>query len=86
MAFSGKGEVITGSSDGSIRVWSTSTGTLLGTVPTAHKGGVYAVTCRTSDGRLIASGYRLAHVPTIVSVPDGTIPDPERFKYVHDYR
>lgn len=36
--------------------------------------------------RLIASGYRLANVPTIVSVPDGTIPDPERFKYVHDYR
>jgi GT2 family glycosyltransferase len=36
--------------------------------------------------RLIAGGYRLANVPTIVSVPDGTIPDPERFKYVHDYR
>lgn len=36
--------------------------------------------------RLIASGYRLANVPTIVSVPDSTIPDPERFKYVHDYR
>lgn len=36
--------------------------------------------------RLIAAGYRLADVPTIVSVPDGTIPDPERFKYVHDYR
>lgn len=36
--------------------------------------------------RLIAKGYRLANVRTIVSVPDGTIPDPERFKYVHDYR
>lgn len=36
--------------------------------------------------RLMAKGYTLAHVPTIVSVPDGTIPDPERYKYVHDYR
>jgi GT2 family glycosyltransferase len=36
--------------------------------------------------RLIAAGYELANVPTIVSVPDSTIPDPERFKYVHDYR
>lgn len=36
--------------------------------------------------RLIANGYTLANVPTIVSVPDGTIPDPERYKYVHDYR
>lgn len=36
--------------------------------------------------RLIAAGYQLVNVPTIVSVPDGTIPDPERFKYVHDYR
>jgi hypothetical protein len=36
--------------------------------------------------RLIAAGYELANVPTIVSVPDGTIPNPEHYKYVHDYR
>jgi GT2 family glycosyltransferase len=36
--------------------------------------------------RLIAAGYQLANVPTIISVPGGTIPDPERYKYVHDYR
>jgi hypothetical protein len=36
--------------------------------------------------RLIAAGYELASVPTVASVPDGTITDPERYKYVHDYR
>jgi hypothetical protein len=36
--------------------------------------------------RLIAAGYELASVPTVVSVPEGAIPDPERYKYVHDYR
>jgi GT2 family glycosyltransferase len=36
--------------------------------------------------RLIAAGYERANVPTIVSVPDGTIPDPECYKYVHDFR
>lgn len=36
--------------------------------------------------RLLAAGYRLASVPTVVSVAGGKIPDPERYKYVHDYR
>lgn len=36
--------------------------------------------------RLIAAGYELASLPTIVSVAGGVIPDPERYKYVHDYR
>jgi DNA-binding transcriptional LysR family regulator len=36
--------------------------------------------------RLVAAGYGLASVPTVVSVAGGVIPDPERYKYVHDYR
>lgn len=36
--------------------------------------------------RILAAGYRLASVPTIASVAGGIVPDPERYKYVHDYR
>lgn len=36
--------------------------------------------------RLLAAGYHLASTATIVSVAGGVIPDPERYKYVHDYR
>lgn len=36
--------------------------------------------------RFVAADYRLASVPTVVSVAGGVIPDPERYKYVHDYR
>lgn len=36
--------------------------------------------------RMLAGGYRLASVPTIASVAGGTIPDPENYKYIHDYR
>lgn len=36
--------------------------------------------------RMLAAGYALVTVPSIVSVAGGTIPDPERYKYVHDYR
>ena len=36
--------------------------------------------------RLLAAGYQLASTATIVSVAGGVIPDPERYKYVHDYR
>ncbi len=36
--------------------------------------------------RILAAGYRLASIPTVVSVAGGIIPDPERYKYVHDYR
>lgn len=35
--------------------------------------------------RMLAAGYALVTVPSIVSVAGGTIPDPERYKYVHDY-
>ena len=36
--------------------------------------------------RCLAAGYQLASVPSIVSVAGGIIPDPEQYKYVHDYR
>lgn len=36
--------------------------------------------------RMLAAGYALVTVPSIVSVAGGIIPDPERYKYVHDYR
>ncbi|WP_417848834.1 glycosyltransferase family 2 protein [Thalassoglobus sp.] len=36
--------------------------------------------------RCLAAGYQLASVPSIVSIAGGVIPDPERYKYVHDYR
>ena len=36
--------------------------------------------------RCLAAGYQLASVPSIVSVAGGVIPDPEQYKYVHDYR
>ncbi|MGE4001452.1 MAG: glycosyltransferase family 2 protein [Planctomycetaceae bacterium] len=36
--------------------------------------------------RLVAADYRLASVPTVASVAGGVIPDPEHYKYVHDYR
>jgi len=36
--------------------------------------------------RMLAAGYALVTVPSIVSVAGGQIPDPERYKYVHDYR
>jgi GT2 family glycosyltransferase len=36
--------------------------------------------------RLLAAGFRLANVPSIVSVAGGQVPHPERNKYVHDYR
>ncbi len=36
--------------------------------------------------RCLAAGYQLASVPSVVSVADGVIPDPEQYKYVHDYR
>lgn len=36
--------------------------------------------------RLLAAGYRLHSVPSLVSVAGGVIPDPENYKYVHDYR
>lgn len=36
--------------------------------------------------RMLAAGYALITVPSIVSIAGGTIPDPERYKYVHDYR
>lgn len=36
--------------------------------------------------RCLAAGYQLASVPSIVSIAGGTIPDLERYKYVHDYR
>jgi hypothetical protein len=35
--------------------------------------------------RLLAAGYHLANVPSIVSVAGGQVPHPERYKYVHDY-
>lgn len=34
----------------------------------------------------IAARCELANVATFVPVFDGTIPDPEQYKYVHDYR
>ena len=36
--------------------------------------------------RCLAAGYQLASIPSIVSIAGGVIPDPERYKYVHDYR
>lgn len=36
--------------------------------------------------RCLAAGYQLHSVPSVVSVAGGVIPDPERYKYVHDYR
>ncbi|GIX04633.1 MAG: hypothetical protein KatS3mg114_0502 [Planctomycetaceae bacterium] len=36
--------------------------------------------------RCLAAGYALASVPSVASVAGGVIPDPERYKYVHDYR
>lgn len=36
--------------------------------------------------RCLAAGYQLASVPSIVSIAGGVIPDPEQYKYVHDYR
>lgn len=36
--------------------------------------------------RVLAAGYVLHSVPSVVSVAGGVIPDPERYKYVHDYR
>ena len=36
--------------------------------------------------RCLAAGYQLASVPSVVSIASGVIPDPERYKYVHDYR
>ena len=36
--------------------------------------------------RMLAAGYKLHSVPSVVSVAGGIIPDPERYKYVHDYR
>ena len=36
--------------------------------------------------RCLAAGYELASVPSLISVPAGVISDPERYKYVHDYR
>lgn len=36
--------------------------------------------------RCLAAGYQLASVPSIVSIAGGIIPDPEQYKYVHDYR
>lgn len=36
--------------------------------------------------RCLAAGYQLASVPSVVSIAGGVIPDPERYKYVHDYR
>jgi GT2 family glycosyltransferase len=36
--------------------------------------------------RCLAAGYELASVPSVVSIAGGVIPDPERYKYVHDYR
>ncbi|MEO7994006.1 MAG: hypothetical protein ABI743_06365 [bacterium] len=55
VAFNAHGEVATGSSDGSLRVWSTA-GKLVETIANANKGGVYALAFRKSDGRLLASG------------------------------
>lgn len=36
--------------------------------------------------RCLAAGYEFASVPSIASVAGGVIPDPEIYKYVHDYR
>jgi len=36
--------------------------------------------------RCLAAGYQLASVPSVVSIAVGVIPEPERYKYVHDYR
>ena len=36
--------------------------------------------------RCLAAGHQLVSVPSIVSVAGGVIPDPEQYKYVHDYR
>lgn len=36
--------------------------------------------------RCLAAGYQLASVPSIVSIAGGVIPNPEQYKYVHDYR
>lgn len=55
VAWNGKGLLATGSSDGKVRVWDTK-GKLVETLPSTHKGGVYSVAFRQSDGRLLASG------------------------------
>lgn len=55
IGFNGKGQIATGSSDGSVKIW-TATGELVHTLPSVHKGGVYSLAFRTSDGRLLATG------------------------------
>ena len=36
--------------------------------------------------RCLAAGHQLASVPSVVSIACGVIPNPESYKYVHDYR
>lgn len=36
--------------------------------------------------KLVKEGYRLANVGTVAALPIGKVPDPEKYKYVVDYR